>query len=155
MTVWRPSGAIRVKAIGLAWHQGRLLALEVETDSGRVKGVRPLGGSIEYGETREQALHREFLEELGTEINISGPWHVFENIFEHEGVLGHEIVFAAEVELADLSLYDQQEIMFSEVDGTRCRARWFDLEVLKVSGLDLYPNGLEGFLLPGPDLRKS
>ncbi|PDV86278.1 DNA mismatch repair protein MutT [Rhizobium sp. H4] len=62
MTVWRPPQQIRVKVIGLAWRQDRLLAAEVEDDGGRIKGIRPLGGSIEFGETREQALQREFRE---------------------------------------------------------------------------------------------
>lgn len=60
MTVWRPSQQIRVKVIGLAWRKDQLLAAEVEDDSGRIKGVRPLGGAIEFGESREEALHREF-----------------------------------------------------------------------------------------------
>jgi len=49
MAVWRPPEAIRVKVIGLAWRESRLLAAEVETDGGGVKGVRPLGGSIQLG----------------------------------------------------------------------------------------------------------
>lgn len=140
------SPTIRVKVIGLAQREGRLLAMEVETDSGRVTGVRPLGGSVDFGETREHALHREFLEELGTEITISGPWRVFENIFEHNGSIGHEIVFAAEVRLADMSLYGRNEIVFFEDDGTRCRAEWFDLEALAESDLELYPIGLGSLL---------
>lgn len=142
MTTWRPPSIIRVKVIGLAWHGQRLLAAEVETDAGTVKGVRPLGGSVDYGETREQALHREFMEELGTAIAIRGPWLAFENIFEHEGALGHEIIFAAEVELADQTLYQRDEIIFAEDDGTACKARWIDLDDLKASGLALYPSGL-------------
>lgn len=146
MTVWRPPNSIRVKAIGLAWHNKRLLVADVETDGGTVKGVRPLGGSIDYGETREQALHREFQEELATGIRIVGPWHVFENIYRHEGRLGHEIVFAADVELVDTSLYRRREIVFSEDNGARCRARWIDLAELTATGWDLYPDGLSALL---------
>ncbi|MDK4733105.1 NUDIX domain-containing protein [Rhizobium sp. CNPSo 3490] len=146
MTVWRPPQQIRVKVIGLAWRENRLLAAEVEDDSGRIKGVRPLGGSIEFGETREQALHREIREELGTEIRIVGPWHVLENIFEHHGSIGHEFIFAADVELADQALYERDEIRYCELDETAATARWFSRDMLRDAGLDLFPTGLETLL---------
>jgi len=77
VTTWRPAQNIPVKVIGLALHKGRLLAAEIYNDDGEVKGIRPLGGHIEFGETREVALRREFQEELGTEIEITGAWRMF------------------------------------------------------------------------------
>ncbi len=150
MTVPQNAETIRVKVIGLARRDKRLLAFEVDDGNGRLKGVRPLGGAVDFGKTREQALHREFLEELGTRIEISGPWHVFDSIYEDGGRLWHEIVFAAEVILADLSLYARDEIVFSESDGTICRAKWFGLEELEDAGLALYPDGLGERLLARP-----
>jgi ADP-ribose pyrophosphatase YjhB (NUDIX family) len=145
MTVWRPHPTIRVIVIGLAWHEGKLLAAEVEDDNGRVKGIRPLGGSIEFGETREQALDREFREELGTSVTITGPWTALENIYRHEGAMGHEIVFAADVQLHARTLYERDEIRFAEHDGSACIARWFSLDVLP-AGIALYPDGLAALL---------
>ena len=147
MIVWRPPENIRVKAIGLAWRENSLLAAEVENDDGTIKGVRPLGGSIDFGETREQALMREFLEELGAPIEISGPWHVFENIYNHEGALGHEIVFAANIEFVNKRLYNQDEITFAEDNGLECKAKWFAMDELSSLKLELYPNGLNNLLL--------
>ena len=97
MTVWTPSRDIAVKVIGLAWRGDELLVAEVEESDGRVKGVRPLGGGIEFGETREAALKREFAEELRCDVAIVGPWHAFENIYQHEGRTGHELIFAATI----------------------------------------------------------
>lgn len=51
MNIWRPPSRIRVKALGLHWLNGRLLAAEVYDDAGRIKGVRSLGGGVEFGET--------------------------------------------------------------------------------------------------------
>jgi 8-oxo-dGTP pyrophosphatase MutT (NUDIX family) len=142
LTVWTPAGDIRVKVIGLAWNGPRLLAAEVTTNVGAIKGVRPLGGSIHFGETREQALHREFGEELGCRIAIRSAWQAFENIYEHEGAVGHEIVFAAEIDLLDRSLYERERIEFAEDNGVICVARWFSLAALAATGLALYPTAL-------------
>ena len=146
MAIWRPSQQIRVKVIGLAWRKDQLLAAEVEDDSGRIKGVRPLGGAIEFGESREEALQREFREELETDIRIVGPWHLLENIYEHHGATGHEYIFAADIKLAEASLYERDEIHYSELDETAATARWFGRDRLREAGIDLYPTGLERLL---------
>ncbi len=145
MTTWRPPQEIRVKVIGLAWRGDALLAVEVLDDGGRIKGVRPPGGSVAFGETREQALEREFAEELGCGISITGPWTVFENLYRHEGALGHEIVFAADIRLHDAALYGRDVIRFSEDDGAVCTARWHRPAALP-DGVALFPDGLAGAL---------
>ena len=141
MTVWTPSPGIAVKVIGLAWRGEELLVAEVEESDGRVKGVRPLGGGIDFGETREAALKREFVEELRCEITVSGSWHGFENIYQHEGKTGHEFIFAANVRLGDADIYRRDRFHFLEHEGTRCCAVW--LAPLRLPpGVALYPDGL-------------
>ncbi|AMB44617.1 NUDIX domain-containing protein [Methylobacterium sp. AMS5] len=150
MTTWRPPQQIRVKVIGLAWRGDALLAVEVLDDRGRIKGVRPPGGSVAFGETREQALDREFREELGCGVTITGLWTVFENLYRHEGALGHEIVFAADIRLHDAALYDRDLIRFSEDDGTACTARWLRPSALP-DGAVLFPDGLAAALAHRPE----
>lgn len=141
MQTWRPPKTVRVKVLGLVWREGRLLAAEVTRDDGSVKGIRPPGGSIEFGETREQALAREFQEELGCGIAIEGAWKTFENLFWHEGEQGHEFLFVANIRLLDESLYGRSEITIVEHDGSVCTARWFMPQALP-DGVELYPVGL-------------
>ena len=127
MSTWRPHPHIRVVALGLHWRGGRLLAAEVRDDAARIKGVRPLGGEIEFGESWRAALVREFNEELGVDITITGEPLVMENIFVHEGSTGHEVMFIAEVALPDGAFSGQDRIDFREDNGEEIVARWFDL----------------------------
>ncbi|MXN46860.1 NUDIX domain-containing protein [Shinella kummerowiae] len=147
MQTWRPPQKIHAKVLGLAWHQDRLLAAEVTRDDGTVKGIRPPGGTIEFGETREEALAREFQEEFGCGIAIEGSWRTFENLFWHEGARGHEFIFAANIRLLDESLYRRSEITLVEHDRSVWTARWFMPQALP-EGVELYPSGLAAHLAP-------
>ncbi|BBO15271.1 MULTISPECIES: NUDIX hydrolase [Bradyrhizobium] len=148
MTIWRPHPHIRVVAIGLHWRDGRLLAAEIRDDAGRIKGVRPLGGEIEFGESWRTALMREFNEELGIDVTITSEPLVLENIFMHEGATGHEVMFICEVEFPDGAFADRDRLDFLEDDGEQIVARWFDLADLDVDGgPSLYPAGLKDVLL--------
>lgn len=53
---------------------------------------RLIGGSVELGETFEQAIIREIDEELGASIIDLTQLGVVESIFTYEGALGHEVV---------------------------------------------------------------
>ena len=141
MTVWRPPQSIRVKVLGLVWRDNQLLLSEVEDDQGRVNGLRALGGCVEFGETREEALQREFHEELGIAVTILPPWHSFENLFVHEGATGHEYVFVSNVRAQNERLRGMESVRYLEVDGTPCRAGWFETSDLP-DGVELYPAAL-------------
>ena len=148
MTVWRPAQAIRVKVLGLAWRGHELLVSEVEDSLGRVKGVRPLGGCIEFGETREQALVRELAEELGCAVTVTGEWHAFENMYEHEGATGHEYIFAANVTLADHHFMAVDRFRYLESDESDCWACWHDPLALP-KDIELFPGRLAGLIQEG------
>ncbi len=144
--VWRPQPIIAVKVIGVAMYRGRLLAAEIYNDAGKLKGVRPLGGHIEFGETREAALRREFREELDTEIEITGSWRMFENLYEHEQHVGHEYILSVGVGFANRTLYKEDTVAFSEDSGQEVRARWVPVSDLKQGVVALFPPKLIDYL---------
>jgi 8-oxo-dGTP pyrophosphatase MutT (NUDIX family) len=139
---------IRYKALGLHWREDRLLAAEVMDDIGRVKGVRPLGGTVEFGETAEAALIREFHEELGITVTPLGPPVFMENIYTYEGSPGHEIIAVFDVAFPADMFAGASRITFKEGDGTACFAEWFALDELDLPGRPLlFPSGLKAYLL--------
>lgn len=116
MSVWRPRQSIRPVAIGLLRDGDRLLVAEVPNDDGSVKGWRPLGGGVEFGETAEVALRREFREELGVEIEIDGPPTIFENLYEHADHIGHEIIFAFPIRVAHPAVTAERRFQIRDND---------------------------------------
>jgi ADP-ribose pyrophosphatase YjhB (NUDIX family) len=114
VNVWRPRQAIRPVAIGLLRDGDRLLVAEVRNDDGGLKGWRPLGGGIEFGETARDALRREFLEELGVDVEITGDPMIFENLYEHADHTGHEIIFAYPVQVADAAVRRHDRFQIDE-----------------------------------------
>jgi ADP-ribose pyrophosphatase YjhB (NUDIX family) len=90
----QPYEKLRVIAIAQIFHEGRLLVEAVHNPDRSIKGWRPPGGGMEFGETAKQTLTREFLEEFGEEVRVGTRVAVIENHFAHGGKRGHDCVCA-------------------------------------------------------------
>ena len=66
---------IRNAARALILRDGEILLLRKEDDDGSERYALP-GGAQDPGETLRQALNRECLEEIGTEVEIRDLLHV-------------------------------------------------------------------------------
>ena len=137
--------SIRPLSIGVVRRNGEFLMVEVLNDSGTLTGWRPLGGGIEFGESAESAVKREFVEEIHCEIDCQRLLGVIENIYTHEGHTGHEIVFVYCVTMSDraIAFKDQYEIVEGQMIAI---AKWISLADMISGTGDIYPIGLAEYL---------
>jgi ADP-ribose pyrophosphatase YjhB (NUDIX family) len=140
-TFWRPAQCVRPIAIGIVRRGDALLVVAVRDDAGDIKGWRPIGGTIAFGERAADALQREFMEELGEAIENVKPVAAMENIYQHHGTLGHEIVFVFEAAFSNAHACHRESFEFQDggVDNT---ARWIALARFRSSEERLFPAGL-------------
>ena len=139
---WRPPNTIRGKVIGIAKQNNHILVCEVLNDEGILKGWVPLGGGIEFGETAQHALKREIQEEIGSTIQVIGHPSVFENIFDHHGTKGHEIIFAFPITLDRKEIYSRRRFQISEHRGSTHWVEWVPIERFQRQEALLFPNGI-------------
>jgi 8-oxo-dGTP pyrophosphatase MutT (NUDIX family) len=128
---------IRNIAVGLPIRAGRILVLDGFDPVKSERFHRAIGGGIEFGETAEEAVRREFREELDVRLDSVDLLGVIENIFEYEGLPGHEIahVFAVESSQLDAIPLDARLSVLDEGSPVG----WVSLDALD---RPVYPEGV-------------
>ncbi|MCK2036063.1 NUDIX domain-containing protein [Microbacterium sp. SSW1-49] len=137
--------AIRNIAVGLPVKEGHVLAL-FGTDSSRgLDFLRAIGGGIEFGERADEALHREFMEELGVTLETATLLGVRDNIFTYEGVPGHEIahIYALTSSALDAVPLDAELHVLDEGSPVR----WVPIAEVREGTRLLFPDGATELLL--------
>jgi ADP-ribose pyrophosphatase YjhB (NUDIX family) len=132
---------IKIKAFALIRRDAEILVEEV-LEEGVVKGYRPLGGTVEFGELSQNTLKREFIEELNAEILVGDLVCVSEEVFEYNGMPGHEQAFIYEASFVDESLYQENEITrIDTVHGMTVKAIWINPDAVS-DDTPLFPSDL-------------
>ena len=137
---------IRVIALAIIQHEGRLLVFRAP---GHVKGsyiYRPLGGGVEYGERGSEAVIRELREELGAELRDVRYLGTLESIYTHNGETSHEVMLLYAAGLVDPALYERAELDVAEANGTHFPGLWIPLAECASGALRLVPESLLAFL---------
>ncbi|MBW4420549.1 MAG: NUDIX hydrolase [Myxacorys californica WJT36-NPBG1] len=137
---------IRVIVLGLIIHNNRLFVSEGFDSIKQETFYRALGGGVEFGETSQAALQREFQEELQAELTNIRYLGCLESFFTFEGEPGHELVQLYQCDFVDARFYQEQSFTFIEGDDQGV-AHWIDLDLLKSNSLRLCPDNCLTYLL--------
>ncbi|TDN91084.1 NUDIX domain-containing protein [Microbacterium sp. BK668] len=137
---------IRNIAVGLPVRSGHVLVLSGTDRVKRESFHRAIGGGIEFGETAEAAVRREFEEEVGVRLDDVRLLAVVENIFEYEGRPGHEIAHVFAVDSADIDAIGLEAQLQVLDEGSPIR--WVRISDAKHP---FYPSGV-GAILASLDL---
>ena len=135
--------SIKAKALCMFNHQDKYLLSRNYDPTKQEYFLRPIGGSIEFGETSLQAIQREILEEIKAEITEIELVKVYENLFCFDGKAGHEIIFMYQAKFVDSSFYQHAVLEAYESDGVALDVRWFTEQELKQ--YPIYPLGIDEF----------
>lgn len=137
-TVTSPKPRIRVIALGLIRNGSRILVSQGYDVVKQMAFYRALGGGIEFGETGEVALKREFQEEIQAELTQIQYLGCIENVFTYNGKAGHELIQLYQAALADPSFYQLEVVPGQEGSGS-FSAVWVEIELFQSGELRLVP----------------
>ena len=136
---------IRPIVLGIAIHDNKLLVNEGYDSKKNSTFYRCLGGGIEFGETSEIALRREFKEEIEVEIEIKDFLGISENIFVYEGKKAHELILFYKIEIPE-KYYQESYVQHEDATNTDVTAIWVDIEDFKNRSKTLYPEEIFKYL---------
>ena len=133
------SNKIVVKAMCVVSRNGKEVLAGIGRDDVKEEYFgRIIGGKMEFGETAESALRREFKEELNTDLEELFFIKMVENIFTYNGQNGHEVIFVYKGNLSDKALY-QKDLIKVEDCGKKFDVKLVSLDDVYSGKLKLYP----------------
>lgn len=134
-------GVIRPLALCIIKNEDKILVMDGYDPKKDQSFFRLLGGGVEFGEKGEDALKREFQEELGTGLENIKFVTTLENIFTFDGKKGHEIVMVFKADLTERELYQKDSVNIIDSKGKH-KAIWKEVSDFKEKKEILYPENI-------------
>ncbi len=137
---------IRPIALGLIEHRSHIFVSKGEDPKTKQSYYRFLGGGIDFGETSQAALTREFMEEIQAELTEIEYLTCLDNIFTFNGKPKHELIQLFRGRFVDDSFYQLDE-KFPLVEGRRTtQAIWLATQRVLTGEYRLVPESCLKFL---------
>jgi 8-oxo-dGTP pyrophosphatase MutT (NUDIX family) len=133
---------IKVKALAWIEDGGSIFVVTMPDSVKGDKYYRPIGGTVEYGETGLQTVKRELMEELNAEIEVIGEPLILENLFTCDGKFGHEIDLVYPARLVEKSFLERKVFPLVEINGEEFQALWVPMADCLSGKLRLVPEPL-------------
>ena len=129
-------GKVRVRSCGILIEEGRILLLKHNNVGPSGYLWSPPGGGVEFGDTLEETLVKEFMEE--TNLTVSIEKYLFTNEYIGNGYHAIELFFSVNRIAGDLKLGIDPELSFD--NQILSEARYFSLEELQKQPADTIHN---------------
>ena len=134
---------IRPIVLGLAIKNNKLLVSEGFDKVRNETFYRCLGGGIEFLEKSQEALKREFAEEINIDIIIKDFLGISENIFTCQGKRAHELILFYSIEIPDKNYQEEYKVID---DHGKTTAKWIDIDEFKNKNKILYPEEIFNYI---------
>ncbi|MGI8935232.1 MAG: NUDIX hydrolase [Phormidesmis sp.] len=119
---------IRPISLGLIEHSGHIFVSQGQDCHTQETFYRFLGGGIDFGETSQAALEREFVEEIQAELTDIEYLTCLDNIFTINGKAKHEFIQLFRCRFVDPAFYQLEET-FELIEGDRTeKAFWLNTQ---------------------------
>lgn len=133
---FKPKRIFQMRIAGLAFRDGHVLVHRATYE----KFWSFPGGRAEIGETSEETLAREMVEEIGAVAKIGRLLWVVENFFRYEERDWHELGFYYLMELPDDFPFHPSDIIHRHTDGkNELEFRWVEATRDALTKLDIPP----------------
>ena len=137
---------IRPISLGLIECSGHIFVSQGEDPLTKRTYYRFLGGGIDFGETSQQALIREFKEEIGATLTDVEYLTCLDNIFTLENQRKHELIQLFRARFVDLKFYAIKD-RFRLIEGDLVKeAFWLETERVLSGECRLVPESCVLFL---------
>ncbi len=134
---------IRPIVLGIARKDNKILVSEGFDKVKKQTFYRCLGGGIEFLETSQEALKREYKEELNINIEVEKFCGISENIFTYQGKNAHEIIFYYNIKINENDFKEKYHIID---DNCETDAYWINIDEFNNNKKILYPEEIFRFL---------
>lgn len=137
---------IRPIALGLIEHDGHIFVSKGEDSDTGETFYRFLGGGIDFGETSQAALEREFQEEIQAALTDIEYLTCLDNIFVLNGKAKHELIQLFRARFVDEAFYQLDET-FELVEGDDVTdAFWISIDQVRAGSYRLVPDNCIPYL---------